>query len=252
MSFSTHTDTYGGSPVKNSQDRRYDRAKRAWDERIGSARAQAFHWRLTALLSLAGMLGLGAALAHVSARHDVKTYVVEIDQLGQPGRITLANDGFEPDASQTGYFVGQVIRLVRARPLDPVVIRDNWKMAYGFLAGDAVHMMNAYAVSDPPLRTIDGRRLTRTVAITNILQKSPDTFQVRWVETDYIGGTPQSPRQHTGLFQFEFKPPRTEADVFKNPLGIYVISFSWSQEFTDAVATESVPDAQETIAESQS
>ena len=32
-------------------------------------------------------------------------------------------------------------------------------------------------------------------------------------------------------------PPRDEAEVFRNPLGIYIVSISWSKEFTDPVST---------------
>lgn len=241
MSFPKHTTTYGRHNAAEQPASPYDHAKRAWDDRIGSARVQAFHWRLIALVSLLGMLGLGVTLAFVTIRKDIKTYVIEIDQLGQPARITLAGDRYRPDAAHAAYFIGQLVRLVRARPLDPVVVRDNWKRAYGFLAGDAVHTMNAYAVSDPPLRTVEGRPLTRAVAITNVLQKSADTYQVRWQETDYVGGVPQRPEQHTGHFQIEIKPPRTESDVFRNPLGMYVVSFSWSKEFTDAVVSDLQP-----------
>lgn len=165
----------------------------------------------------------------------MKAYVIEVDQLGQPAKITLTADDYKPDRAQTGYFVGELVRLVRARPLDPVIIRENWKKAYGFLAGDAVHAMNNYAASDPPLKRVDGRGLNRTVAITNILEKSDQTYQVRWQETDYVGGIARRPEQYTGLFQVEIKKPRTESDVFRNPLGVYVVSFSWSKEFTEPV-----------------
>lgn len=251
MSFSKHTTTYGRPKANDMPASPYDRAKREWDNRIGTARAQAFHWRLIALTSVVGMIGLGAALVFVSSRKDVRTYVVEVDQLGRPSRVTLAQAQYRPEPAQVGYFIGQLVRLVRSRPLDPVVIRDNWKKAYGFLASDAVHTMNAYAVSDPPLRTIDGRRLTRVVEITNVLQKSRDTYQVRWVETDYLGGLPQPPEQRTGLFQVESKPPRDEADVFRNPLGIYVVNFSWSKEFTGPVASDIEPAAESSSAPDQ-
>ena len=36
---------------------------------------------------------------------------------------------------------------------------------------------------------------------------------------------------------------RDEADVFRNPLGIYVVNFSWSKEFTGAVASDIEPAA---------
>jgi len=219
----------------------YDRAKREWDNRIGTARVQALHWRIVAILSLIGVIALGAGLVHVSANKEVKTFFVQVDALGQPGRITLADDHYEPDAAQVGYFVGQLVTLVRARPLDPVVVRDNWIKAYGFLAAEAIGTMNAYARSDPPIRAVEGRPLARTVSISNVLQKSRRTYQVRWLETAYVGGVPQKPQSHTGLFEIEIMPPRDEAEVFRNPLGIYVVAFSWSREFTDPVLSDSGP-----------
>lgn len=219
----------------------YDRAKREWDNRIGTARVQALHWRIVAILSLVGVIGLAAGLVHVSANKEVRTYVIELDALGQPARITLADDKYEPESAQAGYFVGQLVTLVRARPLDPVVVRDNWKRAYGFLAGEAISTMNAYAAADPPIRAVDGRPLARTVSISNVLQKSKRTYQVRWLETSYVGGVPQRPQNYTGLFEIEVMPPRDEAEVFRNPLGIYIATFSWSKEFTDPVMTDVEP-----------
>jgi len=219
----------------------YDRARREWDNRIGTARVQALHWRIVAILSLVGVIGLGAGLVHVSANKEVKTYVIELDALKQPARITLANDKYEPDSAQAGYFVGQLVTLVRARPLDPVVVRENWKKAYGFLAGEAISTMNAYAMTDPPIGAIGGRPLARTVSISNVLQKSRSTYQVRWLETSYVGGVPQRPQSYTGLFEIEVMAPRDEAEVFRNPLGVYVVAFSWSKEFTDPVITDVAP-----------
>ncbi|MCO6439401.1 MAG: conjugal transfer protein TrbF [Phycisphaerae bacterium] len=219
----------------------YDRARREWDNRIGTARVQALHWRVVAILSLVGVIALAAGLVHVSANKEVKTYVIELDGLKQPARITLLDQKYEPRSAQAGYFVGQVVTLVRTRPLDPVVVRENWKKAYGFLAAEAISTMNAYATADPPIGTVEGRPLARTVSISNVLQKSRRTYQVRWLETSYVGGVPQRPQSYTGLFEIEVMPPRDEAEVFRNPLGIYVVAFSWSKEFTDPVIADAGP-----------
>lgn len=227
--------SYGVAESAANAPSPYDRAKREWDNRIGAARVQAFHWRLVAVLSLISVLGLTAGLVHVSANKEIKTYIIEVDKLGQPSRITLADGQYRPKAAETGYFVRQLVTLVRTRSLDPVVVRDSWKTAYGFLAGEAIQTMNAYAAADPPIRVIDGRPVARTVAISNVLQKSNRTYQVRWVETTYVGGVPQRPESYTGLFEIELMPPRDDAEVFRNPLGIYIVSISWSKEFTEPV-----------------
>ena len=153
--------TYGLNQSESASQSPYDRAKREWDNRIGTAHAQAFHWRMVAILSLFVTTGLAVGLVYVSVNKEVRTYIIELDKPEQAPRITLADGQYRPSTAQAGYFVRQLVTLVRARSLDPVVVRENWKTAYGFLAGDAIASMNAYAVADPPIRTIDGRPLAQ-------------------------------------------------------------------------------------------
>jgi len=241
MSVFKRNTSYGQTLSEAPLQSPYDRAKQEWDNRIGTARVQAFHWRLVAVLSLVGVLGLATGLVYVSANKEIKTYIIEVDTLGQAPRVTLADGQYRPSAAEAGYVVRQLVTLVRARSLDPVVVRENWKTAYGYLAGEAIHTMNAYAAADPPIRAVDGRPLARTVAISNVLQKSRRSYQVRWVETNYIGGVPQHPEMFTGLFEIEVVPPRDEAEVFRNPLGIYVVTLNWSKEFTEPVSNMVAP-----------
>jgi type IV secretion system protein VirB5 len=125
---------------------------------------------------------------------------------------------------------------VRERPLDPVVMRQQWTKAYQFLAGQAVSSMNEFAATDTGLKSLPGQgAVARTVEISSILQKSNDSYQVRWVETAYSDGSRRSREDYTGLFQVKLMPPRDEADAFKNPIGVYIINFTWSREFSGLV-----------------
>lgn len=229
MTFGRTTTSYGHSGGA-AHETPYTRAAKAWDDRIGSARVQARNWRYMAFATMAGMFLLGGGLVHVAGKKQVATYVVEVDRFGMPGRITLASEPYRPDAAQVGYFVGELVRLVRERPLDPVVMRKQWTRAYQFIAGDAVNTMNQYAASDSGLDAI-GNRIARTVEISNVLQKSNDSYQVRWVETTYSNGMRRGQEAWTGLFQVTLQPPKTEEDSFRNPLGVYVTTFHWSREF---------------------
>ncbi len=75
-----------------------------------------------ALISTSGAVVLGV-------KKQVATYVVEVDKAGMPGRITLASAPYQPATAQVGYFVAEVVHLVRERPLDPVVMRQQWTTA---------------------------------------------------------------------------------------------------------------------------
>lgn len=232
MSFPRSTTAYSRNGVKVELESPYARAAAAWDDRIGSARVQARNWRAVAFAAMLLSLILGTGTVYLGVKKQVATYVVEVDKAGMPGRITLASEAYRPEAAQVGYFVGEVVRLVRERPLDPVVMRKQWTKAYQFLAGSAVTTMNEFAATDNGLAAVPGRgAVARTVEVSSILQRSADTYQVRWLETSYAGGIKRSQDQYTGLFQVKLIPPRDEADAFKNPIGVYVTSFTWSREF---------------------
>ena len=75
---------YGRTPEPETP---YQKAAQVWDERIGSARAQAYNWRLIAFgnLFLAG--GLAAALVWQAERGSVVPWVVQVDKLGEAQAI---------------------------------------------------------------------------------------------------------------------------------------------------------------------
>jgi type IV secretory pathway TrbF-like protein len=239
MSFPNTTTSYGNGTPADANSNPYARSAAAWDDRIGSSRVQARNWRYIAFASIALALISTTGAVVIGVKKQVATYVVEVDKAGMPGRITLASEAFHPETAQVGYFVGEVVRLVRERPLDPVVMRQQWTKAYQFLAGPAVNGMNEYAATDSGLRSIPGQGATaRTVEIRNILQKSDGTYQVRWTETTFANGIRRTKEDFTGLFQVKLIPPRDEADTFKNPIGVYVTNFTWSREFSGAVLHE--------------
>jgi type IV secretory pathway TrbF-like protein len=236
MSYPTANTSYGLNTAAADGPNPYARAAAAWDERIGSARVQARNWRYIAFASMVLALISTTGAVVLGIKKQVATYVVEVDKAGMPGRITLASEPYRPATAQVGYFVGEVVRLVRERPLDPVVMRQQWTKAYQFLAGHAVNAMNEFAASDAGIRSLPGEGATaRTVEISSILQKVGDTYQVRWVETTYANGLRRGREEYTGLFQVKLIPPRDEADSFKNPIGVYVTNFTWSREFSGAV-----------------
>src|ERR1041385_5786734 len=168
MSFPTTNSSYGRNSQAPDQQNPYARAAAAWDDRIGSARVQARNWRYIAFAAMLLALISTTSAVFLGVKKQVATYVVEVDKVGVPGRISLASERYRPDAAQVGYFVGEIVRLVRERPLDPVVMRQQWTKAYQFLAGQAVSAMNEYAANDNGLRSLPGQGATaRTVEISS-------------------------------------------------------------------------------------
>lgn len=226
--FKRQTRSYSSQATPQSP---FAKAAQVWDERIGSARVQARNWRLMAFaaLALSAMLGLG--LLYQSSRTRVEAYVAQVDPQGRLiGEVHLLDRGYTPTNAQVAFHVAELIRKVRSRPADPVMLKQNWEEAYRYLAGDAVTTMSEYGahagLSDPAKQDT-----TVSVEIISVLQRSDASYQVRWKETHYDHGSQSSVSYWTGLFTTTIKPPATARAVFQNPLGVYVTHFTWSQEF---------------------
>lgn len=213
----------------------FQAAAHEWDSRIGSARVQARNWRLMAFACMLLSVVLAGGLLWLSGQTRVETFVVEIDQYGAPGRIQPAHQGYRANKHQVAYYIGQLIERVRSVPTDPVVLRENWLDAYKFLAGDAINKMNAHG-NDAEGFNRSTKDLARSVEITNIIHRSDETYQVRWREDTYVNGTHIGTDEYTGLFSYEIIQPKTEQELFANPLGVFVTDFSWSREFHTAPA----------------
>lgn len=239
MGFPRLTTAFGRKANHVALESPYARAAAEWDDRMGSARVQAKNWRILAVGTLIWGLLATVGLVYTAMNKQVATYVVEVDKAGMPGQISLASVQYKPDIATTGYFVGEVVRLARGKPIDPVVKRKQWEKVYHFVAGDAIRAMNEYAASDSGLENIPGRGAeARTVEVISILQKSADTYQVRWIERSFFSGVKRGQESWTGLFTVSDQPPRTTEDSFNNPIGVYVSNYTWSREFGGPVASD--------------
>lgn len=206
----------------------FHRAAQVWDERIGASRAQARNWRLMAL-ACAGLAAVSLG-AYIYERQDTKiaTYVVPVDRYGRPGRIELADRTYRPSQAETGYFVAEFVQLVRAKSTDPVVLRQNWVRAYAFVSGDAKATLTQHARDHDPFARIGDE--AASVEIVSVLPRSANTYQVQWRETVYDHGAALPTQRWTGLFTVSHSPPRNEAQLRANPLGVFINAFQWSRD----------------------
>jgi type IV secretory pathway TrbF-like protein len=208
----------------------FQKAGQVWDQRIGSATAQAANWRYAAFASFAITLVVLCAYIWERADTRIATYVVPVDTYGRPGRIELAGRVYQPTAAETGYFLADWVRWVRARsPVDPVVNTDNLRRAYGFVADGAVpEMADLGSAAIEAAKKDVGSAVA--VEVKTVIQRSPQSYQVQWSETAFRQGEHPSTTHWTGLFSTRIQPPRDEAQLRANPLGLFISDFHISQE----------------------
>lgn len=225
MSFKRSVQRYGRTPEPETP---YQRAGQLWDERIGSARAQAANWRLMAFggLSLAGALSAGLMWQSLQSR--VTPYVVEVDRLGEARAVSEAEKAYRPNDAQIAWHLGRFIEHVRSVSLDPVLMRRDWLEAYDFATRRGAQFLGDYARSADPFGHLGER--TVSVQVTSVVRASDRSFQVKWTETAFDRGARGATAHWTGILTTVSRPPATADALRKNPLGIFVDAIDWSRE----------------------
>jgi type IV secretion system protein VirB5 len=210
----------------------FQRAGQLWDERLGSARVQAYHWRLAALGALMlACIAIGGLLLQMN-RSTITPYVVEVDALGSVRTVGAASESYRPQDALIGRYLSDFIRDVRSLPIDPIVLRQNWLDAYNYATDRAAVTLNDYARAADPFTHL-GRKSV-TVEIVSVVRASDSSFQLRWIEHVYGNGALLSTEHWVAILSLLIKQPRDEAALRKNPLGIYVNGLDWSQELGSA------------------
>lgn len=223
--FKRATTTYGKTPEPETP---YQKAAQVWDTRMGDALVRARNWRLMAFGCLALALGLSTGVIWQAGRSAITPYVIEVDRLGDVRGVGPATEPWSPSDAQIAYHLARFIENVRALSIDPIVVRENWLAAYDYATSDAANTLNEYARDNDPFGAV-GKR-TVTVEVTSVVRSSPDSFDVRWREQSFENGSLAATTRHRAVLTVTLKPPRTEAALRKNPLGIYVHAVNWSRD----------------------
>ncbi len=212
----------------------YQSAQQLWDDRIGSARVQAKNWRLVALGMLLLSAAMTAGLIWQSNRSTITPYVVEVDTLGSVRAIGPAAQSYKPTDAQIAHELETFIQNVRALPIDPIVVRDNWLKAYNYVTPRGGALLNDYARTRDPFSKV-GREST-AIETTSVVRASDNSFQVRWIERTYLNGSLTSTQRWTAILSILLRPPTDEEALRKNPLGIYVDGLNWTRELTSTAS----------------
>lgn len=206
----------------------YQRAGQVWDDRMGLSLAHARNWRRLAVANLALAAFLGAGWWVQADRAVVKPFVVEVSDWGQTQRITALDGRWEPTEAQTGYALAQWLRDVRSKSIDPIVIRQNWLRAYDLLTRKASAFLNDWAQANDPFAEV-GREAV-DVEVLNVVRRSERTFDLQWRETRFVNGQKAGAQRWRALITVARRPPRTEAELMRNPLGLKIEDVSWTPD----------------------
>jgi type IV secretion system protein VirB5 len=226
--FRRHSSRFGREPAPETP---YQRAAQVWDDRIGSARAQAHSWRLmafgaTALLSLSVVDNLRLRFGS-----RIVPYVVEVDRLGAARAVTPLTADYRPADPQIAWHLARFIENVRSRPADPIVLRQNLAAAYDFTTEQGAATLNDYARANDPFADLEDKQVS--VDVKNVVRASADSFRVAWDERRYEHGQLAATTHWSAILTVVVRTPTDAATLSRNPLGLYVHAINWSQDLGD-------------------
>ena len=216
--------------IKEALSTPYQRAAQVWDDRLGSARRQAYSWRIAAFaaLGLAGVMSAG--LIYQSSKASVIPYVVEVDEVGKVRLVgSPTTQQWEPEESVKRYFLEQWLRRVRGLSSDREVVRKNWLSAYNAVTPTAKAQLDSFAQEYKPFERLGEE--TRQIEVESINKTSAQSYRVEWREdvfekSGYLGRS----ESYVGIVKLTHQVPADVEALHRNPLGLYVEHVSWSKD----------------------
>jgi type IV secretory pathway TrbF-like protein len=176
---------------------------------------------------------VSTALVWQINRTTLTPFVIEVDTLGEVKAVGPAIEAYRPTDAQIAYHLARFIQNVRSLSSDAVVVRQQWLEAYDYASDRGAAVLNDYARANDPFARVGQN--TIAVEVNNVVRMSDASFQVRWLERTYTNGAITTTDRWTAIVSLRVEPPRDEARLRKNPLGLYVDGLNWSRELNTAV-----------------
>ena len=216
-------------------------ARRSYNDQISTALSNRFLFTVVALLSLLIALSSIGGLIHVGSQSKFLPYVVERDKYGTAVAVSQALPAPPLDPATTKLVTQAAVatffadaRLVTS---DAAVQAQAIRRVYALIDADdaAFARMNEWVNGDPAENPFErATRITVSVEIESVLQQSPTSWQVDWIErvTDRNGTEREQFRMRALATVYRRLPTRTTSEkaMRANPMGTFIRDFSWARQ----------------------
>lgn len=207
----------------------YEKARAAWDGRLGGAVNQVKTWRIMTF-SLFTLLAFSVAgNIYLGQKEKIIPYVVQVAQNGEatalnPG-VGLTDQALQRSIS---FFLSRFVMLAREIPADAVLIRENMHRLFQLVSTQGKSLLaEKFREKSPSDEFLEKNRALK---IASVLEVSKGVYHVDWFEAEYDkGGQKLAEYPMRGTFKIAMLEPKTDAQMRENPLGIFVDFFSWTK-----------------------
>lgn len=207
----------------------YQRAKQAWDKRIGSARVQAYNWRRIAFCALFLLAFSLVGNIYLGSQAKVIPYIVQLKPTGEAGVLGTAADLSTQSTDHAAkFFISRFIMLAREIPADAVLIKHNMEKLFQLVSTQGKSLLAERFREQSPAKEFQEKN--RALKIASVLAVSEGVYQVDWFEAEYDkNGQKMAEYPMRGTFKIAWLKPQSNEQIQENPLGIFVDYFSWTK-----------------------
>jgi len=207
----------------------YQHAKQEFDNLIGNARLQAYHWRLAFFCTVLVLCVTVIGMIFLSSQSKIIPYIVEVDSTGAVRLVGKAHKiNYEPNIQTIKYFLSLFVKNIRSIPADQVLLKKNFLNAYNFVTTKGRNLLNEYARGYDPFTK--QKEYVISIEISNVVKMSDKSYQVQWTEQVFSkNGRMINQNRYTGIFTINFSTPTDEDILQKNPLGLFIDFFNISK-----------------------
>ncbi|MDL2263090.1 type IV secretion system protein [Synergistaceae bacterium OttesenSCG-928-I11] len=198
-------------------------------ERYGYLSRNAAQWRRISLALLLCCVACVGMVIVIAGRVTVVPYIVQVDGHG----YEIAVEPVAPsrvDARLVIAHVGRYVWSMKTVFADPEAQLHLMNFVYSTTPVDtpASKKYQEYYNANNPIKI--GESETVSVTVNSVLSLSPETWQAEWTEERYtVGGDKVGTKRYRGIFTTAIVTPSAMQDVLKNPLGIFIVDFNFSE-----------------------
>ncbi|MDD4616140.1 MAG: conjugal transfer protein TrbF [Alphaproteobacteria bacterium] len=227
-----------GGRRKGENENPYLSSRRTWNEHMSAVSASRQTWQLLGILSLLIALASISGIIYIGSQSKFVPYIVEVDKLGQALAIAPAQRAAPVDPRIMSASLASFINDARLVTPDVSLQRKAIFRVYALLSPNdpATLKMGEWfkgSEESSPFKRAEKEQVS--VDITSVIQQTPETWQVDWVETGrdrqgIVSGQPAHMRALVTVYVVNPSPTTSEERLRQNPLGIYVRDFSWTKQ----------------------
>lgn len=222
----------GEDPFGNSPLTAYEKGKREWFERMGSPIVERDRYFILAGLFGLAFVALVATLAKMMPLSRVEPIVMAVDKLsGEVRPQKSVAQAFKPGENEKQFHLTRWTRALMALDINTTELALT--EVYENCRGKAVQEFSDFIGKTKPIvrvRTEAG--LVRTVDIKSYSPLNDQSVLIR-IQTEERGINKETVRKSYAVtLHYAIDPPQTEAEVMKNPIGLFITHFSINEDLS--------------------